>query len=1020
MKPTRWVRGLGLVGLVWSVSGAAGADVAEAERVLRLPGYCEAGGGCDEHIARVQVGSIDNATDCAAPGGYGDYTALVADMTIGGGYVITVTNGHPYSSDQCKVWVDWNQDLDFYDAGEAFTLAGSPGNGPYTGTIVPPVAALEGLTRIRVRITYTGTLDPCGATTYGEVEDYTINVLPAGAEGACCTGMDCTAPVTEVDCLAAGGVYMGNGSNCAPNPCVGACCFTDGSCEETLDEAACVGLGGAFSGVGTTCTPNACPQPGTDCLAPIAVELSWNALPYVDDNTTCGHLNDYTTTCLGYYDGGEDIIYELTLNEDMSLWISVDGALTYLGMAIDTVCPPGPACLAYNTSSSGNPSIPYVWLTAGTYYLMIDTWPAPSCSDYTLTIFYTGFFHPNDECVNAEVVTDGTPAVSGENCLSTDDGTASCQSNSHHDLWYRYTATCVGTVVMDTEGSMQSDTVLSVYDACGGNELACDDDGGTGLWSRLSVDLVTGQEVWIRVASYSTGCGEFNLNIVCNAWPQGACCQPDGSCVVTYEPDCTAADGTYAGDNTTCAGDDCNLNGHDDLCDILSGAAHDCNENGVPDECDIESGVSEDCQLDGIPDECQLGGDEVILQYDDGTHENTIGLNSGGAIAWMNHFVIDGGMDIIAISVAWGDVPDGTYCEVMLWSDPNQDDDPTDAQVIASAPTVVANADTDILSTVTIPAANVGPAGTGFFAGAYIEHAAGQHPASVDSDGPLRGQSWIAGDTTYNLDPNNLGAADVPPVNIDTLPGLEGNWLIRATGLTASNDCNANGRLDECDIWCGYSLDCNYNMIPDECDIAGGDSQDCNGNSVPDECDLYYGTSRDCNYNARPDECDIGVEWGGYCIGPDCEPDLNYNGIPDSCDDCGDLDADADVDMDDYWVILAAFGTCAGDLNYVVEADADDDHCITLYDFWYWRICYMFANGRDFGPPAPGVAGDLNCDGAVDFADINPFVLYLTDFAGWQVTYPGCPAVNGDVNSDGQYPSFTDINAFTMLLSGRR
>jgi hypothetical protein len=236
------------------VSGAAGADVAEAERVLQLPGYCEAGGGCDEHIARVQVGSIDNATDCAAPGGYGDYTALVTDMTVGGGYVITVTNGHPYSSDQCKVWVDWNQDLDFYDAGEAFTMAGSPGNGPYTGTIVPPVAALEGLTRIRVRITYTGTLDPCGATTYGEVEDYTINVAPAGAEGACCTGMDCTAPVTEVDCLAAGGVYMGNGSNCAPNPCVGACCFTDGSCEETLDEAACVGLGGAFSGVGTTCT----------------------------------------------------------------------------------------------------------------------------------------------------------------------------------------------------------------------------------------------------------------------------------------------------------------------------------------------------------------------------------------------------------------------------------------------------------------------------------------------------------------------------------------------------------------------------------------------------------------------------------------------------------------------------------------------------------------------------------------------------------------------------------------------
>ncbi len=64
------------------------------------------------------------------------------------------------------------------------------------------------------------------------------------------------------------------------------------------------------------------------------------------------------------------------------------------------------------------------------------------------------------------------------------------------------------------------------------------------------------------------------------------------------------------------------------------------------------------------------------------------------------------------------------------------------------------------------------------------------------------------------------------------------------------------------------------------------------------------------------------------------------------------------------------------------------------------------------------VTGDLNCDGAVNFADINPFVLFLANFSTWQATYPGCPPEHGDINGDGTYPSFGDINPFVALLSG--
>jgi hypothetical protein len=64
--------------------------------------------------------------------------------------------------------------------------------------------------------------------------------------------------------------------------------------------------------------------------------------------------------------------------------------------------------------------------------------------------------------------------------------------------------------------------------------------------------------------------------------------------------------------------------------------------------------------------------------------------------------------------------------------------------------------------------------------------------------------------------------------------------------------------------------------------------------------------------------------------------------------------------------------------------------------------------------------GDMNCDGTVDFADINPFVLYLSDLPAWQAAFPDCPVMVGDINADGTYgqASFGDINPFVARLSG--
>jgi hypothetical protein len=64
----------------------------------------------------------------------------------------------------------------------------------------------------------------------------------------------------------------------------------------------------------------------------------------------------------------------------------------------------------------------------------------------------------------------------------------------------------------------------------------------------------------------------------------------------------------------------------------------------------------------------------------------------------------------------------------------------------------------------------------------------------------------------------------------------------------------------------------------------------------------------------------------------------------------------------------------------------------------------------------PSTKGDLDCDGTVDFDDIDPFILALSDPATYQIVYPNCNIMNGDLNCDNRV-DFDDINPFVALLS---
>jgi sulfatase modifying factor 1 len=68
-------------------------------------------------------------------------------------------------------------------------------------------------------------------------------------------------------------------------------------------------------------------------------------------------------------------------------------------------------------------------------------------------------------------------------------------------------------------------------------------------------------------------------------------------------------------------------------------------------------------------------------------------------------------------------------------------------------------------------------------------------------------------------------------------------------------------------------------------------------------------------------------------------------------------------------------------------------------------------------PDEQGLVGDLNCDGAIDTADIDGFVLALVDPAHYAAMFPHCDYMLADCNGDGAVDT-ADIDSFVMLIVG--
>ena len=146
--------------------------------------YCASQGNstADEKIGKVVFGSINNTSTGTA--GYENFTSLSTSVNKGSAYTITITPSWTSTkySEGYAVFIDYNQDGDFADAGETVWTKTASTTTPVSGSITIPATALSGSTRMRVSMKYNGVPTSCEAFSYGQVEDYTIVIGGTGRE----------------------------------------------------------------------------------------------------------------------------------------------------------------------------------------------------------------------------------------------------------------------------------------------------------------------------------------------------------------------------------------------------------------------------------------------------------------------------------------------------------------------------------------------------------------------------------------------------------------------------------------------------------------------------------------------------------------------------------------------------------------------------------------------------------------------------------------------------------------------
>lgn len=549
--------------------GSSNSNTVAVPMELHYNCYCSsvASTTFDEEMGDITIGALVNASNCTtlAPGPgsilnrYSNYKTLAStDMQVGATQNFTLnilTCGGNFNS-KSAIYVDWNHDGDFTDVGEEVFESAASVNGPHqsTGSFAVPAGASLGVTGMRVmNVETSGDITPCMTYSYGETEDYVINVVPPPP----CTGTPEPGTISGANAVCPGQSTVLTLINYDPNGTITL------QWQESPDNTTYTDIVGATSAAYTTAAllvanyyrvNVTCGSSGITSTSPFKkVDATNPAGGTVTGpmNVTAGYAQTYTTT--GYFGSIQ--------------WQSSTDNITFTDIAGATL-----------------PSQSLVPNTAGTIYLRVKA-TLTGCTDAfsaSIAIVITaasydpvcGFVNVPVDGLNhgpysnyAATTQVGEPVPPATGC-QTQNGW--CIATLQNSVWFTFDAPASGSVKIETFATQGStDNQIAVYSApncaavlTGGAVLqGANDDVGSGAQTLIAVInqincLTPNQTYFLQMDGYGTAAGLYNIKItevVNNAPPATFSGLPSTICIdaapVTLTP--TTAGGAFSGAGIT-------------------------------------------------------------------------------------------------------------------------------------------------------------------------------------------------------------------------------------------------------------------------------------------------------------------------------------------------------------------------------------------------------------------------------------------------------------------------------------